>query len=49
MRQSTYIIKDIIRFISQSKYNAQTEQIIKTLKLLKINYILKLQEIKIVL
>ncbi len=40
--------KHIIRIISLSKYNAtHSEKIIKTLKLLKVNAILKLQELKL--
>ncbi len=39
--------KCIIRIISLSKYNAHTEKIFKTLKLLKVNDILKLQELKL--
>ncbi len=37
--------KKVIRIISLSKYNAHTEPLFKTLKLLKINDILKLQEL----
>ncbi len=36
--------KHIVRIISLSKCNAHTEKIFKTLKLLKVNDILKLQE-----
>jgi hypothetical protein len=38
--------KKIIRILNISKYNAHTEPIFKTLKLLKVNDILKLQEFK---
>jgi hypothetical protein len=37
--------KRIVRILSLSKYNAHTEPIFKTLKLLKVNDILKLQEL----
>ncbi len=39
--------KCIVRIISLSKYNAHTKKIFKTLKLLKVNDILKLQELKL--
>jgi hypothetical protein len=38
--------KKIIRILSLSKYNAHTEPLFKKLKLLKVNDILKLQELK---
>ncbi len=38
--------KKIVRIISLSKYNANTEPIFKTLKLLKVYDILKLHELK---
>ncbi len=39
--------KRIVKIISLSKYNAHTEKIFKTLKQLKVNEILKLQELKL--
>ena len=38
--------KRIVRIVSTSKYNAHTEPIFKTLKLLKVKDILRLQELK---
>ncbi len=38
--------KCIVRILNISKYNAHTEPIFKTLRLLKVNDILKLQELK---
>ncbi len=42
----TKLQKCIIRIISLDKYNSHTEPIFKSLKLLKLNDILKLQELK---
>ncbi len=42
----TKLQKRIVRILSISKYNAQTEPIFKILSLLKINDILKLWELK---
>ncbi len=39
--------KRIVRIINLSKYNAHTEKIFKTIKLLKVNDILKLKELKL--
>ncbi len=39
--------KRIISIVSMSKYNAHIEEIFKTLKLLKLNDILELQELKL--
>ncbi len=38
--------KNIVRFLSLSKYNAHTDPLFKILKLLKVNDIFKLQELK---
>ena len=38
--------KKVIRIICSSKYNAHTEPLFKKLKVLKVNYILQLQELK---
>ncbi len=38
--------KKIVRILSLSKYNAHTDALFKQLKLLKVNDILKLQELK---
>ncbi len=43
----TKLQKKIIRILSRSKYNAHTEPIFKELKLLKLEDILKLQELKL--
>ncbi len=43
----TKLLKMIIRILSRSKYNAHTEPIFKELKLLKLEDILKLQELKL--
>ncbi len=42
----TKLQKRIVRVLSLSMYNAHTEPIFKTLKLLNVNDILKLQELK---
>ncbi len=44
--QITKLLKLIVRILNISKYNAHTEPIFKTLRLLKVNDILKLQEPK---
>ncbi len=40
-------VKRFIRILSRSKYNAHTEQIFKEFKLLKLEDLLKLQELKL--
>ncbi len=45
-KRITKLQKLIVRILSISKYNAHTEPIFKTLRLLKVNDILKLQELK---
>ncbi len=42
----TKLQKHIVRILNISKYNAHTEPIFKTLRLLKVNDILKLQELQ---